>query len=68
MPLLLMLAGRDRIVDNRRTRAFFHRTGAVNRTLIEYPHAAHTLEFEPDPDPYFSDLTDWITSATSRRV
>jgi alpha-beta hydrolase superfamily lysophospholipase len=66
MPLLLMLAGRDRIVDNRRTRSFFHHTGAVNRTLIEYPHAAHTLEFEPDPDPYFSDLTDWVVAAISR--
>jgi alpha-beta hydrolase superfamily lysophospholipase len=63
MPMLLMLAGRDRIVDNRRTRAFFHRTGAENRTLIEYPHAAHTLEFEPDPRRYFDDLTDWITGA-----
>ena len=66
MPLLLLLAGRDRIVDNRRTRAFFHRTGAVNRTLIEYPHAAHTLEFEPDPEPYFADLADWIAAATKR--
>ena len=68
MPLLLMLAGRDRIVDNHRTWAFFHRTGAVKRTLIEYPNAAHTLEFEPDPEPYFSDLTDWITAATNKRV
>jgi alpha-beta hydrolase superfamily lysophospholipase len=66
MPLLLMLAGRDRIVDNRRTRVFFHRTGAVNRTLIEYPHAAHTLEFEPDAEPYFADLTNWIGAVTTR--
>jgi alpha-beta hydrolase superfamily lysophospholipase len=68
MPLLLVLAGRDRIVDNRRTRSFFHRTGAVNRTLVEYPHAAHTLEFESDPEPYFADLTEWITTITCRSV
>jgi alpha-beta hydrolase superfamily lysophospholipase len=60
MPMLLMLAGRDRIVDNRRTRAFFARTAASRRTLVEYPGAAHTLEFEPDPLPYFADLTNWI--------
>jgi alpha-beta hydrolase superfamily lysophospholipase len=66
MPLLLMLAGRDRIVDNARTWAFFHRTGAVNRTLIEYPHAAHTLEFEAEPERYFADLTDWIGAVTTR--
>ncbi|MEX2308787.1 MAG: alpha/beta fold hydrolase [Pirellulales bacterium] len=60
MPLLLMLAGRDRIVNNRRTVGFFRRTAAVKRTLIEYPNAAHTLEFEPDPRPYFEDLSGWI--------
>jgi hypothetical protein len=27
---------------------------------VEYPGAAHTLEFEPDPLPYFADLTNWI--------
>jgi alpha-beta hydrolase superfamily lysophospholipase len=65
MPVLLMLAGRDRIVDNRRTRAFLSRTGARTRTLIEYPNAAHTLEFESDPEPYFADLEQWIKSVTA---
>jgi len=66
MPLLLMLAGRDRIVDNRRTRAFFSRTGPIRRTLIEYPNAAHTLEFEADPEPYIADLVNWIAANASR--
>jgi alpha-beta hydrolase superfamily lysophospholipase len=60
MPILLMLAGRDRIVDNRRTRVFLNRTGAACRTLIEYSNAAHTLEFEPDPLAYFADLAGWL--------
>ena len=59
MPLLLMLAGQDRIVDNWRTRRFF-RQAAGYKTLVEYPGAAHTLEFEPDPGAYFADLTEWI--------
>ncbi len=65
-PLLMMLAGRDRIVDNRRTVAFFRRTAAVKRTLIEYPNAAHTLEFEADPVAYFEDLAEWIGGAIGR--
>jgi acylglycerol lipase len=65
MPLLLMLAGRDRIIDNRRTIAFFRRTAAAKRTLIEYPGAAHTLEFEPDPTPYFNDLTHWFRATAT---
>jgi alpha-beta hydrolase superfamily lysophospholipase len=66
MPILLMLAGRDRIVDNRRTRAFLNRTAATCRTCVEYPGAAHTLEFEQDVAPYLSDLTDWIRAAIAR--
>jgi acylglycerol lipase len=62
MPLLLILAGRDRIVDNPRTRVFFNRTGARHRTLIEYPNAAHTLEFETEPESYFADLANWAAS------
>lgn len=59
-PALLMLAGREGIVDNRRTRQFFDKLAARDKTMIEYPNAAHTLEFEPDPVPYFNDLAAWI--------
>jgi alpha-beta hydrolase superfamily lysophospholipase len=60
VPLLMMFAGQDRIVDNRRTRQFFARAAGQRKTLIEYPGASHTLEFEPDPTPYFADLVGWI--------
>lgn len=64
-PALLMLAGRDRICDNQRTRQLFDRFGGP-KELIEYPQAHHTLEFEPDPTPYFADLARWIKSVASR--
>jgi alpha-beta hydrolase superfamily lysophospholipase len=60
MPSLLMLAGRDRIVDNRPTRSFLRRLAAAHKTLIEYESASHTLEFESEPERYFADLADWI--------
>jgi len=59
-PVLLMLAGRDRIVDNARTLAYFHTLAARDRTVIEYPEAHHTLEFEPDPTRYGRDLIAWL--------
>jgi len=65
MPLLLMLAGRDRIIDNRRVRDFYDRASSANKTLVEYPEAGHTLEFEPDPQAYFNDLANWIVRAMS---
>lgn len=60
VPLLLMLAGRDRITHNAGTRAYLERCATTDRTVIEYPEAHHTLEFEPDPSPIFRDLLGWL--------
>jgi alpha-beta hydrolase superfamily lysophospholipase len=62
-PVLLMLAGRDRIVDNARTRALVGRMASDHREVIEYPEAHHTLEFEPDPSRYARDLIAWLERA-----
>jgi alpha-beta hydrolase superfamily lysophospholipase len=59
-PLLLMLAGQDRIVDNARTLAWVKTLASTDQTLIEYPEAHHTLEFEPDPSRYARDLIAWL--------
>ena len=59
-PTLLMLAGRDRIVDNERTRRYFARIAAADREIIEYSEGCHTLEFDPDPDRYADDLAAWL--------
>ena len=59
---LLMLAGRDAIIDNQATRTLFNRMTSAQRTILEYPAARHTLEFEPDPQPFIHDLVNWIES------
>ncbi len=59
-PALLMLAGKDRIVDNTRTLAYFERLASADRTVIEYPEGHHTLEFDPDPARYALDLIAWL--------
>jgi alpha-beta hydrolase superfamily lysophospholipase len=59
-PALLMLAGRDRIVDNGRTLDYFAGLPSQDRQVIEYPEGHHTLEFEPDPSRYALDLTAWL--------
>jgi len=59
-PALLMLAGRDRIVDNARTLAYFERLASANREVIEYPEGHHTLEFDPEPSRYALDLVGWL--------
>ena len=61
-PVLLMMAGRDRIIDNERTKALFERLATLDRTLKVYPNAAHTLEFEPDRKAIFADLIEWLNT------
>jgi acylglycerol lipase len=59
-PALLMLAGQDRIVDNKKTLAYFERLASAKRQVIEYPDGHHTLEFDPEPGRYAADLVAWL--------
>jgi alpha-beta hydrolase superfamily lysophospholipase len=59
-PALLMLAGRDRIVDNARTLAYFETLATTDRRVVDYPDGCHTLEFDPDPTRYARDLIGWL--------
>jgi len=60
LPVLLLLAEHDRIIDNERTRAFADRFPTTDKEIHEYPGAHHTLEFEADPEPYLADLRRWL--------
>lgn len=66
IPVLVMLAGQDRIIDNRRTRRFVERFGSADKQIIEYPEAHHTLEFEPDPDRFLGDVIQWLDRHAAR--
>ena len=61
VPVLLVLAEHDRIIDNRKTRAFAAKFDAVT-TILDYPEAHHTLEFEPSPDFFIDDLIRWLNT------
>lgn len=65
-PVLLMLAGRDKIIDNTKTRTRVASFMTNDFTSICYPDACHTLEFEPDRDVIFSDLTEWLRTRCLR--
>jgi alpha-beta hydrolase superfamily lysophospholipase len=60
LPVLLLLAEHDRIIDNGRTRAFVERFPAADKEIHEYAGAHHTLEFEADPEPSLADLLRWL--------
>jgi alpha-beta hydrolase superfamily lysophospholipase len=56
-PTTLLLARRDRIIDNPRTRDLTDRLTA-GRALARELDGAHTLEFEEDPGPFHRALLD----------
>ena len=60
VPVLLALAGRDRVIDNFATGQYLMKMASHDRTVLYYEKAHHTLEFEPDPSPVFEDLADWL--------
>jgi len=64
VPTLLLLAGRDRIIDNEKTRRIVDRFAGPTE-VIEYPEAHHTLEFEPDPEKHIRDLIGWLRRSAS---
>jgi alpha-beta hydrolase superfamily lysophospholipase len=58
-PVLLLLAGRDRILNNPDTRKYLTRlVNAKGVTVIDYPQAEHTLEFEPVD--FVGDVLGWM--------
>ncbi len=60
VPIHLMLAADERIIDNERTRHFVRELRWPNRVITTYQHSRHTLEFDPDRDAYLDDLVRWL--------
>jgi acylglycerol lipase len=67
VPTLLLLAGQDRIIRNDRTHRFFHHFHTDDKNVITYPDAHHTLEFEPEPDRFLSEMVRWLDRHGSTR-
>jgi alpha-beta hydrolase superfamily lysophospholipase len=66
VPTLLMLAERDRIIDNAKTRRFVASFPGPKQ-VIEYPGAHHTLEFEPEGHPFVKDLVAWMGRLSAKQ-
>jgi alpha-beta hydrolase superfamily lysophospholipase len=67
IPVLLLLAGNDRIIDNARTRRYIEKSDSLDKKIIEYPGAHHTLEFEPNPGTFLADLRSWLQNQIEKK-
>jgi alpha-beta hydrolase superfamily lysophospholipase len=55
-----LLASEDRIIRNEPTRDYVNKFATPEKTIIEYPGAHHTLEFEPEPERWIADVRGWL--------
>lgn len=62
VPTLLLLAEKDRIIDNPAVRRYVESFATDDKKIIEYPGAHHTLEFEPEPERFLADLRQWLAA------
>lgn len=60
VPLHLMLAGDERIVDNEATRHFVREMNWPHRVITTYDRSRHTLEMGPDRDQHVRELVSWL--------
>jgi alpha-beta hydrolase superfamily lysophospholipase len=67
VPAILMLAERDRIIDNAKTRRYVDKFPG-SKQVIEYPGAHHTLEFEPEGHPFVRDLLAWMEEVRKAQI
>ncbi len=59
VPLHLMLAADEHIIDNAATRDFIRQLHWPTRRITTYDNSRHTLEFDPDREHYLDDLVAW---------
>jgi len=60
IPVLLLLAQKDRIVANKPTRQYAERFATADLEVIEVAGAHHTLEFEPEPELFLANVKRWL--------
>lgn len=67
LPLLLMQASPDPIVDEAGVRRWFDRVGSPNKRSVVYPGFGHILDFEERRQQYWEDLAGWLDEVTGGR-
>jgi len=60
LPIHLLLAGHEGIIDNDKTASFIRELEWPGCRITKFPEARHSLEFEGIAEVYFSDLVSFI--------
>ena len=58
-PALFLIAGADRLADNRAARRLFTRLPIADKTILEYPGMFHALSIDLGREKVFGDIREW---------
>jgi len=64
VPIHVLLAADEQIIDNQRTRTFIRDLPWPHRHVTCYRRSRHTFEFGPDRDLFVRDLIRWVNGPT----
>jgi alpha-beta hydrolase superfamily lysophospholipase len=64
VPMLFLVAGRDKIVDVRAERRTFEALASGDKTIREYPEMFHALSIELGREAVFEDIAGWLDRRT----
>lgn len=63
LPILLFLAGKDRIIDNAGVAALLRRGGRQALDTLDYHDQTHSIQFDA-PQRMVDDMTQWLNART----
>jgi alpha-beta hydrolase superfamily lysophospholipase len=64
-PLLFLIPGQDRLVDQAKSLAYFERLEVPGKRLKTYPDSFHEPMNDLDKDQFFADLRDWLNEQST---
>lgn len=65
LPVLVLQAGRDEIVNLPAIENWFSKVAAKDKTFKLFPWMSHSLDFDVKADEYIATLTNWINEHAS---
>lgn len=60
IPVLFLLAGKDLLVDTKKSADFFRKLPIQDKVIIIYPHMFHALTIDLGREQVFDDIFSWI--------
>jgi len=68
LPLMMLTAGLDRVVDNRVNAQLFAKFGSAQKKHRHFPEAYHDLMFDPVLDDLVAEVADWMSESQPEKL